>query len=118
MVQSKCNGCNRVFTGTHGLSNHCQHNNECKSIHLELNNHQSNLSFGIHQVNGEKTKVYQTIGQINQLTEFNIDQIVTEDGHVAAISEHAPANLESNNLEDMQSNYAQCTKDHDIFVYT
>ena len=36
MVKIKCNGCNRYFNNTRGLSNHFQHNKECKAIHLNV----------------------------------------------------------------------------------
>ena len=38
MVQTKCNGCNSYFKGSHGLSNHFQHNKKWKALHLNLNN--------------------------------------------------------------------------------
>ena len=36
MVKIKCNGCNRYFKNSRGLSNHFQHSRECKIIHLNL----------------------------------------------------------------------------------
>ena len=37
MAQTICNGCNRYFKGSRGLSNHFQFNKVCKTIHLNLN---------------------------------------------------------------------------------
>ena len=66
MAQTKCNGCNCYFKGSHGLSNHFQYNKECKAIHLNLQ-HQYQLSKNVHTKVNIDSKI-RAVTELHKLT--------------------------------------------------
>src|SRR5688572_13966914 len=73
MVQSKCNGCNQYFKGTHGLSNHFQFNRECKGIHLNLIHQYQVNTDTMTQVDNNNKKITVTQSQNFKSKQCEID---------------------------------------------
>ena len=94
MVQTKCNGCNHYYKGNCGLSNHFQHNRECKTIHLNLRQ-----QFQVFSNNETKVNTDSKIGVVIEIDKLNTIQSEVDQKNNDSFNNFQETPLEDNSID-------------------
>ena len=119
MVKIKCNGCNRYFNNTQGLSNHFQHNKECKAIHLNVIHQYPILPIETSQVESDnKTNILTEHTLLENHQECELNQLNKNVCNMVQENTNDDNNNDSIQFASMPIEVEETPEPHNFFMYT